>query len=265
MGTDLKLPKGKAIKRLIPGGAVSTERKQERPLNRVKLLVSIVNHDDDNRLNEILDEYSVSLSIGFAGTGTARVAVLDYLGIGETEKTVLFSLIPECDEEAILREIRAKMSLYLAGRGISFTVPLSGISRIVANGLTGAAHDKTNGSKIMKDHDRKYELIVASVAANYIDEAMEAARSAGAAGGTIVRARSVNNGKAEQFIGISLFQEQELLLILAKKEGKMAIMNALSDRIGLKTEAGGVIFSVPVDRTAGIAMDEEPTEEAKHD
>lgn len=115
----------------------------------------------------------------------------------------------------------------------------------------------------MKDTDRKYELIVASMAADYIDEAMEAARNAGANGGTIIRARSTDNEKAEQFIGISLMQEQEVLLILVKRESKMAIMQALSEKIGLKTEAGGIIFSVPVDKTAGIAMDE--TAETKHE
>ena len=104
----------------------------------------------------------------------------------------------------------------------------------------------------MKDDHRKYDLIVAAVAAGSVDEAMEAARSAGAAGGTIIRSRSVNNAKAEQFIGISLQQEQEILLILSKREGKTAIMQAISESAGLKTEAGGVLFSLPVDRTVGI-------------
>ncbi len=45
----------------------------------------------------------------------------------------------------------------------------------------------------------------------------------------------------------------------------MAIMEALSVRVGVKSEAGGVIFSLPVDKTAGIsaADEEEPQEEEK--
>ena len=209
-------------------------------------------------MKEILDDFSVTLSFTFAGRGTARSAVLDYLGIGETEKAVVFSLFPESDEELILHEIREKMSLYLVGRGISFTVPLSAVSDIIAGGLVRAAANKTvNGSKIMNNEERKYDLIIAAVDSNLTDEAMEAARSAGAAGGTIIRARSLENAKAEQFIGITLAKEQELLLILSKREGKLAIMNALSERVGLKTEAGGIIFSIPVDRTAGIGAAEE--------
>ena len=250
-----------AVEKLVKGvGSVigvtpkAAEKQQKLP-NRAKIFLSIVNHDDEKRLKEILDETSVALSFIFAGTGTARSAVLDYLGIGGAEKSVVLSLIPESDEETIMQELRSKMSLYLVGRGISFTVPLSAVSEIVANGLTSAAAEKTiDGSKIMKDEQRQYDLIIAAVAANFVDDAMEAARSAGAAGGTIVRGRSVNNEKAEQFIGISLMHERELLFILTTRERKLAIMQALSEKVGLKTEAGGVIFSVPVDRTAGIAV-----------
>lgn len=157
-----------------------------------------------------------------------------------------------------MREIRTKISLYLVGRGISFTVPLTGISEIVANGITSAASSKAvDGSKIMTNETRQYDLIVAAVAAGFAEEAMEAARSAGAAGGTIIHAHSLNNTKAEQFIGVSLLQEQDVLLILTKREGKLPIMQALFDKAGLKTQAGGVIFSVPVDKTAGISASDE--------
>lgn len=104
----------------------------------------------------------------------------------------------------------------------------------------------------MKDENRKYDLIVVEVEAGYVEEVMEVARTAGAAGGTIVRARSVGNSKAEQFIGISLQKESEILLILSNRESKQAIMQAISEKAGLKTDAGGIIFSLPVDKTVGI-------------
>lgn len=221
--------------------------------NRAKLLISIVNCGDDERLTELLNDFSVALTFSCMGMGTARSAVLNYLGIGTSEKAVMLSLIPESDEEDILREIENKMSLYLVGRGISFTVPLSAVSQIVANGITGAANEKyVDGRKIMTDKERAYDLIVVAVAEGYVDEAMEAARKAGAAGGTVIRARSLDNAKAEQFVGISIQEECEMLLILSKREGKAAIMQAISQSAGLKTEAGGILFSLPVDKTVGV-------------
>lgn len=251
--------KNKAVKepKASPKKSAPVKRKLQKRGNRTKLLVSIVNARDEVRLKEILDDCSIALSVAFAGTGTARSQVLDYFGIGETEKTIVFSLFPESDEDAIIREIRSKMSLYLVGRGISFTVPLTGISEIIANGLAGAATEKNvEENKIMSDTERKYDLIVAAVGADHADAAMEAARAAGAAGGTVLHARMLDNKKAEQFVGISLAREQEILLILSRREGKLAIMQELFDKVGLKTEAGGIIFSLPVDRTVGINADE---------
>lgn len=223
---------------------------------RCKLLFCIVNLGDAEKLKETVEENTASLTFLFSGMGTAHSAVLDYLGVGQTEKSVLVSLFPESDEERVLKAIREKISFY-RGRGISFTAPLSGISEITAKGLLAAATEKgQSGRKLMKDEDRKYDLIVASLTANFTDAAMEAARAAGAAGGTVLRARSMENAKAEQFIGITLLNERELLLILTRRERKLAIMQALSEKVGLKTEAGGVIFSLPVDNTAGIIGEE---------
>ena len=257
-----------AVEKLVKGVGsvigVSPKQTPQKLPNRTKALVSIVNRDDEDELKEILDDVSVALSFTFAGTGTARSAVLDYLGIGNTEKSFVVSLIPESDEETIMRELRARMSLYLVGRGISFTVPLTAVSEIVANGLQSAATEKIiDGSKVMKDEQRQYDLIIAAMAANFVDDAMTAARAAGAAGGTVVHGRSLSNDKAEQFIGISLMHEQELLFILTTREHKLDIMKALSEKVGLKSEAGGVIFSLPVDRTAGIAVAQEAQEDAK--
>lgn len=253
---------------LQPVKAVATAmhimKQPEKPkrVNRPKLLISIVNRGSGRKVKGIVDELSVALSFTFTGYGTAYSALLDYLGIGETEKTIVFSIIPEADEESIMRELRTQMSLYLAGKGISFTVPLAGISQKVADGILGAAsHQEQEEKRIMKHEDRKFNLVIAVVRSGNVDDAMEAARSAGASGGTVVRARATENRKAEQFVGITLLEEQEMLMILTKMEHTQAIMDALSERVGLKTPACGVIFALPVDRTAGIsAADEGETE-----
>ncbi|MGN0822987.1 MAG: hypothetical protein ACI4NG_04370, partial [Candidatus Gallimonas sp.] len=71
-----------------------------RKPNRVKALVSMIDQGDETSFVDVLNEFSVSLSFAFSGTGTARSTVLDYLGIGRAEKSVLLCLIPESDEEA---------------------------------------------------------------------------------------------------------------------------------------------------------------------
>lgn len=257
-----KLPSLQPVKAVADAirGKGKPPAKAER--NRPKLLISIVNRGRGKKVRDVVNEISAALSISFTGYGTARTALLDYLGIGETEKTIVFSLIPEADEEAVMKEIRSQLSLYLAGRGISFTIPIAAVSEIVAGGLASAATNKSiSEERIMNAEGRKYDLIVVSVNANFVETAMDAARAAGASGGTVIRARATENQKAEQFIGISLMREQEVIFILSKKAGTQAIMDALTESVGLKTPAGGVIFALPVDRTAGISARDEAIDE----
>ena len=100
--------------------------------------------------------------------------------------------------------------------------------------------------------ERTHELIVVAVQSGFAEEVMDAARSAGAAGGTLIHAATLNNKKAEQLIGVTLQNETDILMILTKSEGKTAIMNAVRDAAGLKTDAGGVLFSLPVDNLVGV-------------
>ena len=104
----------------------------------------------------------------------------------------------------------------------------------------------------MKEDTRMYDLIIAAMQSGFADDAMNAAREAGAAGGTLIHATTLNNRKAEQLIGITLQQETEILMILTKREGKLPIMRAIQETAGLKTDAGGVLFSLPVDNLIGV-------------
>lgn len=61
-------------------------------------------------------------------------------------------------------------------------------------------------------------LIVTIVNRGYSDEVMDAAREAGAQGGTILYSRGAGVHETETFFGIPIQPEKELVLILAKEE-----------------------------------------------
>ena len=226
----------------------------EKKPSRIKLLVGVVSAGDAAEVSQLCNSVGAALSYSFEAFGTAQTAVLDYLGLGETPKRVILSLIPESAEKSILEGIQKEMALYLVGKGICFTLPLTGVSSIVANGLLkGAPQEKNNGREgKMKEDTRMYDLIIAAMQSGFADDAMNAAREAGAAGGTLIHATTLNNRKAEQLIGVTLQQETEVLMILTRREGKLAIMRAVQETAGLKTDAGGVLFSLPVDNLIGV-------------
>ena len=97
-----------------------------------------------------------------------------------------------------------------------------------------------------------YSLIVTLVNRGFSDEVMNAARNAGAKGGTIINAHGTNLGDEERFFGISIQPEKEVVMILASALQTDAILKGLYNAIGTSTQAQGIVFALPVDETAGL-------------
>ena len=100
--------------------------------------------------------------------------------------------------------------------------------------------------------DNQFELVVCIVNAGFSQNVMEAARAAGAQGGTILRARGSANPEAEEFFNISIQPDKEMLLILVPKGIKDEVIRAVYKDAGLGQEAQGIAFSLPVNRTTTI-------------
>ena len=96
------------------------------------------------------------------------------------------------------------------------------------------------------------------------DEVMDAARPAGAAGGTVLTAKGTGVKQTEKFQGLSLASEKEVILIVAKSSRKGEIMRAIMEKAGQQTKAGAICFSLPVTEIAGLRrLDEEEEEPAR--
>ncbi len=229
--------------------------------NRVKLLVAIINREDDEKLTGIINESAVAVHYSGLGHGTAKSSYMNYFGFNEIDKTITMSLIPGRLEHHILSEIGHGLKLYLVGRGIAFTMPLTGISNIINDAIVSGAErlDKPARQSNIKKKEKKsmHELVIAVVDRKYTDTAIDAARAAGATGATVFHTKSLNNQKAAQRIGTTISQETDSLFFLTTLEYKAKIMEAVRDAAGLKTEGGAVIFSVPVDDLVGIGRFED--------
>ena len=80
---------------------------------------------------------------------------------------------------------------------------------------------------------------------------MDAAREAGAGGGTTIRAKGTGAG-AQKFFGITLAEEKEIVFIVSDQTKKKEIMKAIKQKAGIDTKAHALVFSLPVSDTAGF-------------
>lgn len=189
------------------------------------------------------------------GRGTASDDILSTLGLEATEKAVLFSVVTPEKKKLLLRELVHTMKITTPGRGIAMSVPMSSIGgKTAANYLlTGKSEDVELPENDTKEGSRMsaYQLIVAVANRGYTNLVMEAARSAGAGGGTVIHARSTG-GANEKFFGMSIAEEREMILIVAPTEEKNAIMQAIMAKAGMETKAQAVTYSLAIDDVAGL-------------
>ena len=80
---------------------------------------------------------------------------------------------------------------------------------------------------------------------------MNAAREAGAGGGTTINAKGTAAG-AQKFFGVSLVVEKEMVFIVSSVDKKKDIMKAIMQNAGMDTKAHAIVFSLPVSATAGF-------------
>ena len=88
----------------------------------------------------------------------------------------------------------------------------------------------------------------------YSDTVMEVARSAGATGATILKARG-EGARHEVFMGMTVDSEKEIVLSLLDAETAEAVMVAIKEKAGRSTPAHSICFTMPVSRIVGMTQE----------
>jgi nitrogen regulatory protein P-II 1 len=104
----------------------------------------------------------------------------------------------------------------------------------------------------MTDTDR-FQLIVTIVAQGHASRIVEAAKAAGARGGTILRGRGSGVHESSRFFGVPIEPEKELILVLVERKITNTIVDAITQAGRLKEPGKGIAFVLDVPRVEGVA------------
>ena len=187
------------------------------------------------------------------GEGTARGDILDYLGLEASEKMVIFNFVQQHDWMLTKRDLQRKLQIDAPGEGIAFLVPLSSIGgKRTLQFLLDRQELPESEESTLKD--TTYELIVAIADQENLEMVMDAARGAGAYGGTVIHAKGTGMEYAEKYLGVTIAAEKAMIFIVTKKDQKNSIMKAIMEQAGMQTPAKTIVFSLPVTDTAGLRL-----------
>ena len=227
---------------------------------RPRLLLFITRTEDEKRLEALLDEVHVPIFYQCRGKGTAPSEMLDIFGLSGSVRLITIGILPKFLVPNALKKIGRQLYFHQRGGGIVVTLPVTGLQTPVFQTLNEETRDQLAQQikeRIERDmaemHEHSnYSMIWVSVANGYSDDVIDAAQTAGAKGGTILKGRRRNSEHVSQHLGISIQDEQDFVLIVVPREKKAAIMSAITTACGLRTPAHGVVFSLPVDEAVGL-------------
>jgi len=104
----------------------------------------------------------------------------------------------------------------------------------------------------LKDCSVKFDLIVTIVNDGFSEEVVDAARAAGAEGGTIIHGRGTGIHENAKLFGMSIQPEKEIILTLVPANKTEQILEAINKAVKLDRPNTGIAFVLGVEKAYGI-------------
>lgn len=222
-------------------------------------VISITDRERATQMLELHRDLQLSLVLTNLGNGTATSEYLALYGLEKTEKALISTVADASSLKKLMRAAKQKMFIDIPGNGIMISIPIKSVGggKTLAYLTDGQLSGQSpRGTKTDMEFDN--ELIIVILNEGYSDMVMDAARSAGATGGTVLHAKGTGKAKTEKFFGVSLAEEKDMIYIVSAANKKSDIMRAINTSAGVGTKAGAISFSLPVSEVAGIRkFDEE--------
>lgn len=214
------------------------------------MMITIGKRSKSEYYHGFFQEKEVKSSFGTFAYGTASQEMLEYLGIGNLEKCIIFSFMTMDKSREILHEINSREMLKKVGEGLAVTVPIGKIDSLKSlNTLVGEVSFKEGEGYTL---ETEFELIVIIANRGYSAEVMEVARGAGAKGGTVIHARGTGTESSEKFFGSLIGAEKEMIFIVAKSDISNGIIKSIKESNETNKNWEAMVFSLPVDDIAGL-------------
>ena len=121
--------KKEPIKRTVRQPKRASEKSvSQKPIapQKLQLLFTVVDRKKAEFYADFLQSFEVNMQLTLAARGTASSETLSMLGITDSEKSVIISVIKEEKAPVALGALEEKFRTIKNGKGIAYTVPMSG-------------------------------------------------------------------------------------------------------------------------------------------
>lgn len=218
----------------------------------MNIVLSIIYPAGLKILTDIHQNLRLPFTMVLHGRGTATDRMLDLLGIESRENRIVLTVADPQKTRELIEEQRRVLYLGMPGNGLVIALPIKSIG----GGKTLAYLSGDASPKYTPEATYDHELILAIANEGCTDMVMDAARAAGSTGGTVIHGKGVGQENAKKFFNVSIAQEKEVVMIVAYRPQKAAIMQSILKLAGPDSKAGAIVLSLPVSEIAGLRKQE---------
>jgi Nitrogen regulatory protein P-II. len=218
--------------------------------------VAVVNDGQGAAIVNILNRHEAAACFLCHGSGTATSDFYHVLGFDVSKKQVVSALTKKREWPSLKKEMAERFAVSAYSKGIAFVIHVDSICGVSAYKFVtntrpmGLDKGDIPMEEIQKDDN--YEMIMTIVNDGYTDLVMDAAKKAGARGGTILHARGTGNKDIEKFFGVAITPEKQIVMVLVPKDIKDAVIASIYQECGINTKGQGIAFAMPVSDVIGI-------------
>ncbi|MBR5088614.1 MAG: hypothetical protein IK093_04230 [Ruminiclostridium sp.] len=114
---------------------------------KLELLITIVEKNKAEFYADLIQAYEVNFQFAAPAHGTAKADILDYLGLADTDKTVIFSVVREDRLDDIVYMLERKFSTIRGGKGVAVSVPFTSMIGTSVYAFLGNAVSTVKGDE----------------------------------------------------------------------------------------------------------------------
>lgn len=114
----------------LQAGKMRLQGKRQAPQaspKGLKLLITIVGRSKAEFYMDLLQSMEINVQMALSGYGTASTDMLQLLGLSDSDKSVILSIVREDRARETLALLGEKFKTVRGGKGIAYTIPLASV------------------------------------------------------------------------------------------------------------------------------------------
>lgn len=96
-------------------------------MNKLKVLITVVSRSKADFYMDHIQSFGVNMQMVVYGQGTAPKEIATAMGLTDSDRAVIFSIIGDENLTAALDSLEEKFNTIVGGKGIAYTIPMASI------------------------------------------------------------------------------------------------------------------------------------------